>query len=59
MARIEEIEAESGAIRPEPATPDSVARRRAARYLDLWERHLALCALHGPTPTPRPARTRA
>ncbi|HMQ94080.1 MAG TPA: hypothetical protein PKA33_16550 [Amaricoccus sp.] len=59
MTRIEEIEAEPGAIRPEAGTADSVARRRAARYLDLWERHLALCALHGPAPAPRPGRTGA
>jgi hypothetical protein len=37
--------------RPEPRPePRSEARRRAAVYLDLWERHLCITAAHGAAP---------
>ncbi len=53
MAKADDIEAEPADIRPVPTPADSGGRRRAERYLDLWERHLVLSALQGIGPAPR------
>jgi len=59
MAKADDIEAESGDIRPVPESAESGGRRRAERYLDLWERHLVLSALRGVGPAPRKGWTGA
>lgn len=38
-------------------TPRPSERRRAKRYLDLWERHLSQIAVHG-DPPPRVRQTK-
>jgi len=52
-------ESPAAALRPRPERTD--ARRRAARYLDLWERNLAVQAVQAAVPgrPPAPGRPRA
>lgn len=43
--------------REDTVDPRQTERRRAAAYLDLWERHVTLTALHSkcpPIPDPQP-----
>ena len=47
--------ANSGAAAPAGAHGEAGAKARA--YLDLWERHVVLTALHGPAAPWRPAKS--
>lgn len=59
MAKADDIEADPGDA-PAACLPAETPRQpRAVTYLDLWERHLVLCALHGLGPAPRVGRNGA
>jgi hypothetical protein len=59
MAKADDIKVDPGEARAVPLPPESPRQPRAVTYLDLWERPLVLCALHGLDPAPRAGRNGA